>query len=511
MVAGRSRLVGNGLAPLFTVASDGNRTPDLLATRREAVYTHIDRTRNTLGQLALNWSRQLGGEGRAQALVYVRGTRRETVNGDASDAAGVIASLNGTSARQTAYGAAFSLAQRSGAHQWQVGVAADASRVRFGQTGQDATFDASRGVVPDAAVEPQLNAAVEGSALNLGAYATDTWKLAERTHLTITARANRARVSNKLTTVNGLTGDLEELPRETFNYSSLNPAIGVTQGLAAGLTAFANVARNTRVPTAIELGCADPANACRLPAGLQSDPFLKQVHSTSLELGSRWRENNEHRVELSLYRTDNRDDIVFASVSTTGQLGYFRNFARTRHQGLDVSWQGSIGEAELNASAGLLRATYEADGTLRMGGRNVVVTPGTRMAAIPKASLKVGGDWRVVAAWSFGVDLQWFGRRVVQGNEGGLIEDGGANRVDLSLPSYALTHLRASWRPSERWKSLEVMARVNNAFDKRYASYGAIASTLFDAQGNYTGVEREALFVAPGAPRSFFVGLRMKF
>ena len=55
------------------------------------------------------------------------------------------------------------------------------------------------------------------------------------------------------------------------------------------------------------------------------------------------------------------------------------------------------------------------------------------------------------------------------------------------------------------------MARINNAFDKHYASYGAIASTLFDAQGNYTGIDQEALFVVPGAPRSFFVGLRMKF
>jgi hypothetical protein len=34
---------------------------------------------------------------------------------------------------------------------------------------------------------------------------------------------------------------------------------------------------------------------------------------------------------------------------------------------------------------------------------------------------------------------------------------------------------------------------------------------VFDAQGNYTGTEADALFIAPGSPRSFFAGLRLSF
>ena len=260
-------------------------------------------------------------------------------------------------------------------------------------------------------------------------------------------------------------------------------------------------ARNTRVPTSIELGCADPAEPCRLPAGLQSDPRLDQVRSTSLEVGARWKPATEQRLELSLYRTDNRQDIVFGSVSTTGQLGYFQNFPRTRHQGADLSWQAKGASWDLQASASTLEATYQAAGTLRMGERNVQVQAGTRIAGLPRSSLKLGADWKFAPGWSAGADLQWSGRRVAQGNEDGLVEDG-EDEIDVSLPGYSVAHFRLSWRAAS---GLEWVARIHNVFDKRYATFGAVAETLFDAQGSYTGVASNALFVAPGAPRSFFV------
>ncbi len=508
LLAARSTLIGNGLVPRFTFDDEGNRTPDLNETRYQAVYTHPDRTRNELGQLTFNWSHQLDDASRLQALAYVRSTERDTTNGDVADEAGEIASLNTTTTKQTAYGAAFSLARRSGDHQWQVGASVDANRVRFRQSEQPGAFDASRGVVAEAGEEPALSAAVDGDAVTVGLYATDTWRVAERTHITGTVRGNRSRVSNQLTSMDDDTGLLDEQPRETFTYTSLNPAIGVTQGFSGNASVFANIARNTRVPTAMELGCADPNEPCRLPAGLQSDPFLEQVRATNFELGARWRPATGQRLELMLYRTDNRNDIVFGSVSTTGQLGYFQNFPKTRNQGADLAWQGTLGALSLDASASWLKATYEADGTLRMGERNVTVAPGTRMAGVPKNMFKIAGDWLFAPGWSIGADVQRNGSRVVQGNEDGLIEDGGTERVDFTLPGYTLTNLRMSWRPMP---SLEVLARVNNVFDKRYASYGAIGETVFDAQGNYTGDEADALFIAPGTPRSVFVGLRLSF
>ena len=510
LLAGRSRLVGNGLVPALAI-DDDETEPDLLAGNRSAVFTHPDLTRNRLLHLALNARHALADNLQLQALAYTRHSRRSTVNGDLADDVepdeDENASLNATRTQQHAAGLAASLAGRNGAHQWQVGASLDRSRVHYRQDEQEGAFDASRGVVAGDE-EAELSAEVRGHATHLGLYATDTWRLAPGTTLTATLRWNRSRVSNTLTTVDDDSGELEAKPEERFTYRSVNPALGLVQALAPGLQVFANVARNTRVPTVIELGCADPEEPCRLPAGLQSDPYLKQVRATSLEAGLRWAPAPGQRLELSLYRNDNRDDILFSSVSSTGQLGYFRNFDRTRHQGLDLSWQGRVGALDLALAYGRLDATYQADGVLRIGERNLAVTPGMRIAGLPRHSLKVSADWRLAPGWSVGADLQALARRVSQGNEDGRVEDDEDDTLDLSVPGYAVLNLRAAWQATP---GLEIVARVNNALDRRTASYGALAETPFDAQGRYTGESRDALFVAPGAPRSVFVGLRWRY
>lgn len=508
-LGGRATLVGNGLVPAAT-HDDGVFTPDLYATRRSAVFTHPDRTRNTLGQLTLNASHKLDADSQAQALLYVRNSRRSTVNGDVADdavSADENAALNTTATRQRGWGLAASLARRQGAHQWQLGATLDVARVSYSQHEQEGAFDASRGVLAGDE-EAELSASVTGRSSTLGLYATDTWRLAPGTHLTATLRYNRARVSNLLTTVDDDTGVLEAKPEERFTYTSLNPAIGVAQALSPTLTLFGNLARNARVPTVIELGCADPEEPCRLPAGLQSDPYLKQVRATSIEAGLRWRPAAGQRLELTLFRNTNRDDIVFGSVSATGQLGYFQNFARTRHQGLDAGWEGRYGPFSLQAGISLLDATYQAHGVLRMGERNVSITPGTRMAGLPRQQARVGADWRVAPAWSVGADVQLLSHRGVQGNEDGLLEDGEDALPRLRIGGYGILNLRASWQPRP---GLELMLRVNNALDRRHETFGALAETVFDAQGQYTGVARDALFVAPGAPRSVYAGVRLSF
>jgi outer membrane cobalamin receptor len=281
-------------------------------------------------------------------------------------------------------------------------------------------------------------------------------------------------------------------------------------GAGAGLTLFANLARNNRVPTVIELGCADPDEPCRLPAGLQADPYLKQVVSTTLEAGLRFGGNGSPwRGSVALYRTHNRDDILFRSTSVVGQLGYFENFARTRHQGLDAELATRFGPVDLGLTYSHLDATYQAGGTLRMGERNVTIRPGTRIAGLPRHQLKLSADWAAGGGFSLGGDVQALSGRGVAGNEDGLMADQGA-RVDFGLPGYAIVNLRASWKPAAA-QGLEVYARVSNAFNRRYASFGAVAETVFDAQGSLSGDEADAVFVAPGAPRAFTLGLRYSF
>ncbi len=513
LLLARSRLTGNGLVPQLTLVESEQaaveRVPDLYPARRSAVYTHPDRTRNTLRQLAFNGRHGLDDDSELGSLAYVRASGRRTVNGDGAEDedAAWPAALNTTASRQRAWGLALSLSQRLGPHQLQWGAALDGSRTHYRQDEQAGDFTAGRGVVAGDEA-PELSAQVQGQSLALGLYATDTWRLSPSTAVTGTARWNRVRVSNQLTTVDDDSGELEFQPRERFTYSGLNPALGLTQQLGGGLALFGNLSRNTRVPTVIELGCANPEEPCRLPAGLQSDPYLAPVRSSSVELGARWRSAGGQQASLSLYRTDNRDDILFTSVSSASQLGYFSNFPRTRHQGLDAEWQGRVGSLLVFASYSRLRASYQAQGLLRFGARNVEVRPGMAMAGLPRDTLKLGADWPAAPGWTLGLDTRWQSRRGVLGNEDGLIEDGADEPVDLGLGGYAVINLRASWQARP---GLELSLRIDNALDRRHESFGALAETVFGADGAYSGDERDALFVAPGAPRAVFLALRLRF
>ncbi|HEU4459813.1 MAG TPA: TonB-dependent receptor [Methylibium sp.] len=519
VLGGRSKLVGNGLLPAYTI-DDTELAPDLYVSRREAVYTFPDETENKLGQVAFNFQHALDANGSIAALVYVRRSTRDTLNGDEAeeepvDADDPNAAFNTTGTRQTGYGAGLSYARKSGAHQWQVGASVDTAKVRYRQLEREGFFTPERGVIADEGEEAELSANVEGKTTSFGLFVTDTWSLTGQTHLTATARYNRSTVSNQLTTRDDDTDVLEAKPNERFTYNSVNPAIGLAHRLGASTrtpTLYANLARNTRVPTVIELGCADPEEPCRLPSGLQADPYLKQVKSTTVEAGARWPLAEGMRVNLALYRTDNRDDILFRSTSVTGQLGYFANFPKTRNQGLDAEFALTRGPLDLGVGYSFLQATYEADGVLRQGERNVTITPGTRIAGLPRHTLKLAGDWRIGAGFSVGADLQAVASRTVSGNEDGLLEDpedGEAPEARrLKIPGYTLVNLRAAWKATA---NVELFANVNNVFDKRYETFGALAETVFTPTGAYAGDEADALFVAPGAKRSFFVGARLKF
>ncbi len=258
------------------------------------------------------------------------------------------------------------------------------------------------------------------------------------------------------------------------------------------------------MPTVIELGCADPEQPCQLPVGLQSDPYLKQVVARTIEAGLRYRSGGT-MASASLYRAVNRDDILFLSSGQSRQ-GYFSNFERTRHQGVDLSARMTAGAATLNASYNYLDASYDARGTLFTGVRTVQVERGTPLPGLPRHTLKLGAQWRLGERVTVGADAQVFSSMRTQGNEDGLLSDpdgeAEAQRADLRVPGYGLLSIRASWEPAPRW---ELYARLNNVFDRRYASFGALGRNLFaDSDAN-------TRFVAPGAPRMLALGVRYRY
>jgi len=482
VLAGGSHLVGNGLLP------DGLYEKD-----RRAVYTSPDRTRNQLRQIQFGLRRQLDDGGQLSFAIYVRSSRRDGVNGDvAEDAEGgagpEAASFNKALTRQRSQGANASWQRAAGAHRLALGATFDRSSVSFSQYSQPGVFNARREAIATEGNEPELEALVDGTAQSAAIFASDTWTFAERWALTASARAGWSRITNNLL------HDDAVAQHERFSYRKLNPALGITYQAASGLTLFANGSQSNRVPTVIELGCADPEQPCRLPVGLQSDPYLKQVVSRTIEAGVRWKQDGR-QATLALYRTQNKDDILFRTAGIA-QHGYFANFSRTVHQGADFTASLRAGRVQWNIAYSFLDAAYGAEGSLFTGARNVPVRPGTRMAGLPRHTFKLGADWHATDVLTLGAHLQASSGMVVMGNEDGA-------QPGWHIAGHALLGLQACYRPNEKW---EWQVRINNLANRRYETFGAVATDIFSA-----GQPQQARFIAPGAPRSVTAGLRISF
>jgi outer membrane receptor protein involved in Fe transport len=402
------------------------------------------------------------------------------------------------------------LSHHDGGHQITAGVSAEQSRVQFQQYQTEGQFDLRRFGVADDDEVRAFDAGVRGRSHTVSAYVTDTYALAAGTHVTGSLRWNRTRVSSTLS------NDAGELPSESFTYSKLNPALGITHRFSTPVTLYAGVSQGTRVPTVIELGCADPNNACRLPTGLQADPYLKQVVARTAEIGARVRLSSKTRINATAYRTDNRDDILFLRAGATN-LGYFDNFDRTRREGLELGIDHSVEDWSFKFDIAHVKATYQAAGVLQLGERNVNVTPGTRIAGVPATTAKFSVDWFVNPQWSVGAQVTAAGKQITQGNEDGLIDDGedgeAATKKNWGIRGFTLLNFRLDYRPTDK---LTATLRINNALNRRYETYGAVGADLFP-NGKPLAPHLEstdaalAKFVAPGAPRAVFAGLRYAF
>ncbi|MFB0374715.1 TonB-dependent receptor [Xanthomonas euvesicatoria] len=538
LLHGRSRLIGNGLLP-DTRYTDEGPEPGLYRADRRSVYTSPDLTRNRNTLLSVQLDHRFDADTALHALAYSKMGRRDTVNGDsgqdyeefveecasgyATDGSALDAdcdvartdadtlhtgALNTTQMRQHAQGVALNLSMQWGAHALTTGATFDRGHVRYRQFARDGWVQPDRSVVADPATDRAFFSGVRGSTQTLGVFLADTWALDDATHLTAAVRWNHVVVDNVLSTA-----DDGDRPRERFVYAKANPSLGLTRRLASAVTLYGSVAQNSRAPTAIELGCADPTQPCRVPTGLQADPRLEQIISRTYELGARWTPSADRNATLSVYPADNRDDILFLRAPDT-QLGYFDNVGRTRYQGVDAALHLRSGDWQWSAGYSYLDATYRSDGQLLSGERVIALRPGLRIAALPRHNLKLGMEWQRDAL-TLGVGVRAVSGRVASGNEDGQVdnaEEGQAapERLDIGTAGYALVDLQARWTINAR---VSLFARIDKVFDRRYATYAAVAEDVFPdgelARPQDAPVETgPARFLAPGVPRQYLIGVR---
>ena len=501
-------LIGNGLLP-----------ESMLAARRRAIFTHPDQTANRMTQLALSANHWATDNDQLSANAYLRRTRSRTLNGDANDDfedgpfdgvssedSGV---LNRTATDQNAYGLALQWTRIAGPHQFALGASHDRSHARFRQTAQEGMLTTDRGI--EIGDDAELENALHGYTRTTSVYLSDSLSAGETLQLTASARFNHTRVINRDQLGSDLNGN--------FTYDKLNPALGLSWQATPAFTVYGGLSQGNRAPTPIELGCADPANPCTLPNALAADPYLKQVVARTLELGVRGKLGRAVRWNANLFRTTNQDDILFVGTSTSA--GYFTNFGKTRRQGLELGLGGSAGTLEWRIDYSYLHATFQSSACLLAadnssagasadcGADEILVDRGDRLPGLPRHSLKLGADWQASPALRLGADLVAYSNRSVRGNENGKHQSGGDFAGSGWLGGYALLKLDAQYALSRK---LSLFGRIDNVFDKRYATAGALAQSPFDASGGFlidSDDWRGEQFVAPGAPRAAWIGLRL--
>ena len=534
-----NELLGNGALPI-----------QLLETRRNAVFTHPDLTENNMLLTNLRSSHALSDNVMLASTVYYRRNNIETFNGDDTDFEpcedpenegflcieegaeeervrdqfGNDISLNGdgsddedeeaeidddddesrfnatnntSQTRQGGYGATlqatFTNPIVNRENQFITGASFDSGGALFNSETELASLTPDRGTVGSGIFESESFVDVEVAVQNIGIYGTNTFSITPQLGLTLSGRYNRTEIVLRDQIGVELNGD--------HTFDRFNPAAGLTYQFHSVLSLYGSYSESSRVPTPVELTCADPDAPCRLPNAFVADPPLDQVITKTWETGLRGRLGRMDW-NADFFRATSFDDLIFISSGALTNEGYFQNVARTLRQGVELSIGGTL----FNRLHGLLNytfisATFETDLTVsspnhpEAKGGEIDVETGDRIPGVPQHNLKADITLAVTEALSFGTNILINSSQVFRGDEGNLIDQ---------IPGYGIVNLRGRYT---LWNNLSMFAKVNNLFDETYETFG-----LFGEADEVLGDDFEdSRFLSPGAPRAAWIGLEAIF
>ncbi len=353
---------------------------------------------------------------------------------------------------------------------------------------------------------------VSTSSDTLSVYFNDALDLTERLTLTLGGRFNSTEV--ELADRSSMRPELNG--EHTFR--RFNPAVGATYDVSSDLNIYAGYSESSRAPTPIELACnegvfsiarrnaaaagRDPDDIdfeCRLPNAFLADPPLDDIIASTVEFGLRG-QLGEVRHRLGYFHTDNRNDILF---QTTGRgRGLFANVDKTRRQGLETAFSGTLGALDWDLSYTFLRATFE-DGFTVLSPNHpqadddgaLFVEQGNSIPGVPDHQFKFIGDYPLPFNARMGIEVIYNSGQYLRGDEANLL-----SKTD----DYAIVNWRVSVPLNPR---VELFARVSNVFDAEYENFGLLGEDPSEVLPGIT--HNSTVFLGSGAPRGGWVGLRM--
>lgn len=517
--AADTNLVGNGAAP-----------EELLATARRAVFTRPDETRNTLLAVNLLAERDLGENLSLRGNIHFRHSDVDTFNGDDSDfeecetAAGLLcgvdedaageeiledalgrpvaaaeslegATINRTHTAQRSGGFGFHAERATESSTWRnrtvFGVAFEAADVDFASSTELGALDDTRRALPGGVFVADAFTDVEVATSHASVYVANSFAPSSRLRVDAALRYNDVSVELRDQRGTALDG--------SHRFRRLNPSLGATLRPTRRAALYARYGETNRVPSPVELTCADEDDPCRLPNAFLADPPLEQVEARTVEAGARGGDG-AWRWRVGWFRTRNDDDILFVSAGALASEGYFDNVGTTLRRGIEASVSREGQRLRWFAHYTHMRATFE-DAFLVPSVNHpeavngaIPVQPGDRLPLVPERLLKVG--LAIAATERLGVDAtaHYASSHRFRGDEGNLA---------AGIGSHAVANLRIDYRIAE---GLLAFAKMDNVFDERYATFGVFGEADEVLGDAFEG----SRFVTPAAPRAGWLGVELR-
>lgn len=370
-------------------------------------------------------------------------------------------------------------------------------------------------------------------------YAGDRFTLGENWSILLSGFYHDSRV-----VLRDRTGEQPQLNGE-HDFGNFNWGVGAVRRVSDQVDLYSAYNQSSRLPTPIELACSEELSRnpgtgeveeCRLPNAFLADPPLDEVIARNFEIGVRGALAADWNWSLGLFRTLNENDIIWQTGQTRAH-GLFKNIDNTRRLGLEASLAGTSERWRWNINYTYIQATFEdnfdvlspnhpANALLRgddddedesgeNGGADDdsvdeysdddddglfstrPVRAGAELPGIPDHMFKAAVEHAFSDRFSAGLELLAVAGSHLRGDE--------SNELD-KLDGYATVNARANYR-GERF---EAFVLVENLLDGEYENFGLIGEEPDEVIG-LDDIDKDVRFLAPGAPRALWAGVKVYF
>lgn len=306
---------------------------------------------------------------------------------------------------------------------------------------------------PMLGVQGALRRDEENTIANLDPYVQAVWKPAARWTLTAGLRHSTVRFRSRDRYIVGSNGD----DSGELRYSATLPVAGALLALTPQLHLYAAAGRGFETPTFNELAYRPDG---RPGLNLRLRPSTSRNLEFGLKgrapLGAAWRTE----WSAALFETRTRDEIV--TQTNSGGRSTFQNAGATRRRGLELAWFASTGPGWTVQFAhtwldARYREAFTTCSATPCAAPTLVVPAGNRIPGIARGFTAAEVAWQPPRGWRAGAELR--------GSDRVFVNDANSDAAGSWWTLAA--HAGYAW-DLHGW-SIEAIARVDNALDRRYA------------------------------------------